>query len=249
MSFTTQVQQYAGTTDFLGTETTQFLSDGVRAVISRIEPLNKSLLQLFATEVSINSGAVYALSSHDKILDVNRDGYRVIPVNLQHRDKLVDTDSLFYAHKSDPKYYVLNGNLIILPSPSATEIARVSLVTYGAIDDAAETIASFPDEWYKAVVLYAARMLLQLKMTKNRESTHSLSTELAKLTTYIDTDEDPELASAKIGEIQTLLSEGAQELQTIQGQYGLADKEYEVMFGILSSNQGAGNSAMVPMTR
>lgn len=249
MSFTTQVVQYAGASTGLTTEITQFLTDGVEVVISRIEPVNKSLLQLFATEVAINSGAAYALGAHDKILDVNRNGYRTIPVSHQHRDKLTDTDSLYFAHKTDPKYYVLNGTLIINPSPTATEIARVSFVTYGAINDAAETIASFPSEWYKAVVLYASKMLLQLKMSKNREATHSLSTELTKLTTYIDTDEDPELAAAKIGEINLLLSEGTQELQTLQSQYGLAEKEYETMFQVLASNQGQDNSAMIGVTR
>ena len=52
MSFTTQVEQYAGTSTGLTTETTQFLTDGVKAVIGRIESFNKALLQLFSSEVT-----------------------------------------------------------------------------------------------------------------------------------------------------------------------------------------------------
>ena len=249
MSFTTQVEQYAGTSTGLTTETTQFLTDGVKAVIGRIESFNKALLQLFSSEVTLNSGTAHALSDHDKILDVNRNGYRTVPVSHQYRDKLTDTDSLFYAHKTDPKYYVLNGALNISPAPTNSETAKVSLVTYGAVKDNAESIASFPSEWYKAVVLYAAKMLLQLKMSKNRESTHTLATELAKLKTFINTDEDPEMATAKIGEIQTLLSEGAQELQTLQSQYAIVDKEYEMMFQIAGADQRPENTAMIGVTR
>ena len=174
MSFTAEIGHYAGSTSSYATPIAQWLTDAVKVVVVRIGALAPDMLEQFATTVAITDGNGVNLAAKGKILMVERDASSSAntnddlrtakPVKLQFKNQLSSTSSLYYAPKEDPKYYVEAGTLYIKPTPSAAEAGVVHHVTYGALNDTNETIAYFPDEFKKHVVLWVAMNVLHAKM-------------------------------------------------------------------------------------
>ena len=92
---------------------------------------------------------------------------------------LRNVNSIYYASKNSPVYYIDNAVLNVLPIPDNDEIVKISMVlpdTTVAHSDSA--IDNFPSEMYHAVVLYAAGQLIYNKMSASN----------AKLPTDLDTN-------------------------------------------------------------
>ncbi|MDP6585409.1 MAG: hypothetical protein QF535_12185, partial [Anaerolineales bacterium] len=119
-SFSTQVQYYAGDTSGQTAEIAQWLPDAVKAVVTRIEAANPSLLHMFAAPTVLNasSGTTFDVTANGRVLDVQRDSKRCSPVSPQYRANIGDSTSIYYAPTTDPKYYILNGALTVLPTPT-----------------------------------------------------------------------------------------------------------------------------------
>lgn len=174
MSFTAEIGHYVGATSDYTTEIAQWLTDGVKTVVSRIGALAPDMLEQFATTAAITDGNGVNLAAKGRVLMVERDASSSAnanddlrtakPVKLQFKNQLSSTTSLYYAPPEDPKYYVEAGTLYIKPTPSAAEAGVVHHVTFGAVDDTNETIAYFPDEFKKHVVLWVAMNVLHAKM-------------------------------------------------------------------------------------
>ena len=196
-SFSTQVQFYAGDTSGQTTEIVQWLPDAVKAVVSRIEAANPGLLHMFAAETVLNAtdGVSFDTTAKGRILDVQRDSKRCSPVSPQYRAKIGDSTSIYYAPVTDPKYYILNGTLTVLPTPTNAAPAQVSSVTYGTISDANATIASFPSEFYKHVVLWVAMNVIHSKLIDLRVA---LPTDLDADTTVFNALSDVDLSGISL---------------------------------------------------
>jgi len=174
VSFTAEIGHYVGATSDYTTEIAQWLTDGVKTVVSRIGALAPDMLEQFATTAAITDGNGVNLAAKGRILMVERDASdsantnddlrTAKPVKLQFKNQLSSTTSLYYAPPEDPKYYVEAGTLYIKPTPSAAEAGVVHHVTFGAVNDINETIAYFPDEFKKHVVLWVAMNVLHAKM-------------------------------------------------------------------------------------
>ena len=192
-SFSTQVQFYAGDISGQTTEIVQWLPDAVKAVVSRIEAANPGLLHMFAAETVLNAtdGVSFDTTAKGRILDVQRDSKRCSPVSPQYRAKIGDNTSIYYAPITDPKYYILNGTLTVLPTPTNAAPAQVSSVAYGAISDANGTIASFPSEFYRHVVLWVAMNVIHSKLIDLRVA---LPTDLDADTTVFNAVADLDLS-------------------------------------------------------
>lgn len=172
MAFTAEIGNYAGSTSGLTTQITQLLLDGRNDVIARLEGLSPDILHLFSADTEVVDANGKALPDHQKILNVRRGVSRAVPVNIQYQALLEDSESIYYALPESPGYFITNGKLYIKPDPANTTGNKgyINMVEYGAIDDSAGTIASFPSSWYHAVVLYAAKGLLHVKMVKLKEA-------------------------------------------------------------------------------
>ena len=174
MAFVDEVGYYAGSTSGKNTEVSKFLANGVQWVISMIEKTNPDMLPLFASLQTLNDSArTLTLSTNSKIIDIVRrngdatDGeeLKCSPINAAFRSNAANLDSIYYASKNSPVYYIDNAVLNVLPIPDNDEIVKISIVlpdTSVAHSDSA--IDNFPSEMYHAVVLYASAQLLHNKM-------------------------------------------------------------------------------------
>jgi len=188
MAFVDEVGYYAGTTTNKNTEISKFLANGVQWVINQVEKTNPNMLPLFASLQTLNDSArTLTLSTNAKIIDVvrrngdatNGEELKCSPINAAFRSNAKNVDSIYYASKNSPVYYIDNAVLNVLPVPNNDEIVKISIVlpdTSVAHSDSA--IDNFPSEMYHAVVLYAAGQLLHNKMAASN----------AKLPTDLDAD-------------------------------------------------------------
>jgi len=168
-SFTNQITYYTGDASSYSSEITQLLTDAQKSVIARLESMNPDILHLFSGEVTVENDSGVTLD-HTKVLNVRRGSYRAVPVNVQHKDLIVDSDSIYYALPQSPAYYIDKSKLYIKPAPEEGDGGTVDKVVYGAIDDANGAIASFPAEFYQAIVLYSAQGVLHMMMVALRDA-------------------------------------------------------------------------------
>ena len=200
MAFNAEIGNYAGETDAYPNAISKFLANGVQWIISMVEKTNPDMLPLFASLQTLNdSTKTLTLSTNSKIIDiVRRNGnastgeeLKCSPINAAFRSNAKNTDSIYYASKNSPVYYIDNAVLNVLPVPDNDEIVKISIVlpdTSVAGTDSA--IDNFPSEMYHGVVLYAAAQLLHHKMAALN----------AKLPTDLDSDTTEFDAIADIGQ-------------------------------------------------
>ena len=125
--------------------------------------------------------------------------------------------------------------------------ASANIVTYGAISNASQTsasIANFPKEWYRAVILYSAKKLCDKKLMDMRDTlatksdsydgTHSAPSETSqgweKVRYYIEDDEDVELAGSKASAMSAEQQQFALDYKWLQSQRQIIAQEYDQMF-------------------
>ena len=188
MAFNAEIGNYAGETDAYPNAISKFLVNGVQWIITMVEKTNPDMLPLFSSLQTLNdSTKTLTLATNSKIIDiVRRNGNAVSgeelkcsPINAAFRSNAKNTDSIYYASKNSPVYYIDNAVLNVLPIPDNDQIVKISIVlpdTSVAGTDSA--IDNFPSEMYHAVVLYAATQLLHHKMAALN----------AKLPTDLDAD-------------------------------------------------------------
>ena len=186
MAFVDEVGYYSGSTSGKNSEVSKFLTNGVKYIISVVEKGNPELLPLFASAQTLsNSPTTLSLATNSRIIDVvrktasNGEDLKCSPINAAFRSNAANTDSIYYASKNSPVYYISNAVLHVLPLPDANETATVSIVLPDtAVDHNDTTISNFPSEMYHGVILYAAAQLLH----------HKMSALNAKLPTDLDAD-------------------------------------------------------------
>ena len=209
--YQTQIQAITnltfGTDDAAPTqaELTDFLVEGAKEVINRISVTAPHELVNFTTSTTVadgngtdvNSGLVVSVTRADGVNAANLEPCTGISSDLRARAS--DVDSLHYASKFNPVYFILDSTLFVLPAPSDSGVnkAVVSSVFYPTSSQVAynsTSIANFPDKYEYLVVLYATRRTLE-----------------SILAYYAGTEEDIELVQA-IGP----------SLQTVQANYDTA---------------------------
>tara|TARA_R100000458_G_C8210515_1_gene198139 strand:- start:135 stop:869 length:735 start_codon:yes stop_codon:yes gene_type:complete len=133
--------------------------------------------------------------------------------------------------------------------------ASANVVQYGAVTNANQTtsaIANFPAEWYRAVILYAAKKLCDKKLMDMRDSLATLSDSSdgghadpaeasqgwEKVRYYIEDDEDVELASAKAQAMTAEQQQFALDYKWLQSQRQIIAQEYDQMFQFEGMTRG-----------
>ena len=197
MSFSSQIQHYTGSVTGFDDQITTWLNDGVKSIIARAGALSPDLLYRFSSTNSLTGSSGFEIGS-GRVLYVERDAVdsgtdlheaRLIPLNQKNQSG--DTSSIYFAPTTAPVYYVDNNKLYVLPAPTSDQPASIVVVNYGTVDDSAETISSFPTEFYKHVVLWVAMNILHAKLVKLTETT------LASLETEITTEATSALTRAR----------------------------------------------------
>ena len=125
--------------------------------------------------------------------------------------------------------------------------ASANIVTYGAVSNAgssSSSIANFPAEWYRAVILYAAKKLCDKKLMDMRDKLATLSDSYdgghsepaeasqgwEKVRYYIEDDEDVELAGSKAQAMSGEQQQFALDYKWLQSQRQIIAQEYDQMF-------------------
>ena len=236
-TFTEQIGYLIGDVSAYADEIAQALDDGVEDVIQKVLRLRPDLGQLFSEEISIGNDTGIPLSFTFPLVDAERNGKRCCVGIARLANEYVNSSSIYYATDASPIVYIRNSRAFIKPSPAAVAQGTINRVVKGSVTDATPAIASFPEDMYRIVVLFAAAKVCLAKTNNERakfpidmEATsaftliadmstagvtvsYDLATELAALKAYINTDEDVELAAAKVAEITSKLGTMRSEVQ------------------------------------
>ena len=171
MSFKTEIEAIVGdidTPDYT-VQAPLYLTEGVKFVTKYVT-MNKGMSDRLTSATTLDSSpTTLSLSPVLKIVNVTRSDasrYReALQVPLAKADDYTDVNSLYYTSKLDPKWYIKNNTLHVIPTPSDAQPAIVYNITPDASVGLGDTsITNFPDELERGVVLYACKELLRLMM-------------------------------------------------------------------------------------
>ena len=223
-SFQVQIEDLVGTGAADTSSYTDWLTAGGKFIVDLL-PESK----LFTSDIT-DTGNGVSISNY-RFIRAHKLGYKARKIDPGLQTQAKDSTSIYKASLTDPVYYIENGSLFVLPS-GGTGIGMV----YPTINYSASSISNFPPEMYESVVLYACIRCLEKLITDNQDikaggtaptalsapsfsysnaaytntnitATVNLTSRLATLTTDLDTNEDIELAQAKINEIRTIIEQ------------------------------------------
>ena len=145
-------------------ELTQFLVDGVKEVVNRIMKYDPSKAILFTkstddtddTGTAVDSGIVLSVTRENGTVGNDEPAS---PMSPAQRYRATDATSLYYRTKYNPGWYILDGKVFVVPSPStAGNSAQINYVTYDTtVAFGGTSIANMPDEYeYLVCLLYTS---------------------------------------------------------------------------------------------
>lgn len=172
MSFQTDIEAYTGSISGLTTEAAKYLLDGVKYMTKILMQDDEMAARMTALSTLNNSTPTLTstvMANVLKIVSVTRsDGTIFRQANEIDPSKAglySDTNSIYVTSKLDPKYYIEANVMSILPTPTASETAKVySISPVSSVAISATSIAGLPTEVLDGVVFYAAKNILLKKM-------------------------------------------------------------------------------------
>ena len=275
MSFKAEIEAIVGDIDSpdYTSEAALYLVEGVKFVTKSLMNVPEIANRLTSSTTLNNSPTTMSTASVLQIVSVTRnDGSRdrkATEILPEDAGDYTDVNSIYYTSKLDPKYYVSNGTLNVIPTPANGQSALVKHITPDTSVALGDTsVDNFPDELERGVILYASRELLRYIMTQIRKPNVSGAAELTSdleagdiatdshkrdYIKYFDmsmdfiVDEDVELAQTMMQQIQTYLQNyqvdlGAdtQSYQWYESQYVKVTQDL-LAFLTLYMGQGARN--------
>lgn len=182
MSFKTEIEAIVGDIDSpdVTSEATLYLKEGTRFVIKSLMNVDSLVNKLTSSSTLNNSTPTLSVSDILKVASVTRgDGSRqrvALEIEPERADEYTDVNSIYYTSKLDPKYYISNSTLNVIPTPTADETAivkKIGLDSSIALSDT--SIDNFPDELERGVVLYTSKELLRLFLNNRNATLRGLS--------------------------------------------------------------------------
>jgi len=180
MSFKTEIEAIVGDIDTpdLKTEANLYLVEGVKFITKALMTFpqwrNRLTQSTILTNVSpqlVMSNVLDIVSVTRKDADTSGQSRQCLEVPEFKAGQYEDVNSIYYTSKLDPKYYVANDVLSVIPEPTANQTANVKHITPDlSVAHGESTISNFPSELNRGVVLYASKELLRLFMV-NRNAT------------------------------------------------------------------------------
>ena len=234
------------------TELSQFLKDGVVDVINKLVKTDKAAAMTLGTITTENgSGTII----DGDIIDVwGSDGTNDHPAQLVPSSvgkRAVDTSSLLYRSKYNPYYYREGKRVIVKPDGGS-----VLHVTYPSVAYDQETIYNVPNQYISLIMIYASiKSLGNALSAKSKtdlsinalvpvppnlsDSSITLPTNIplfsaptsamtyTNIDTYIDTEEDIELAGSKMQEMNLKLQEYQANIQKNLNTFNASNAQYQ----------------------
>lgn len=204
-----KVQGYVGTF----ADTGSLSSWLVQSVHRLIDLLPNAKLELYSTNVP-DGGSGVTLSGY-RVLRAHKLGYGARITDPALKARLADSASIYKATNTSPAAYIENGVGFILPTGGTFIAFRYPALVYTTVAGSTQFLTDFEDY---IVIYVAVRCLHQNISTKiatlttlsfSEESgiTYDFATQIAQIQTYVNTEEDFELATAKIGEVNLRLND------------------------------------------
>tara|TARA_R100000742_G_C4224666_1_gene47568 strand:+ start:18 stop:671 length:654 start_codon:yes stop_codon:yes gene_type:complete len=198
-SFQTQIEDMIGTTAF---DDTTFINAAIQDVGAEIIKVTPDVrLKEVSKEADITSDGLSVLDK--RILEVHKSNRKAKPSESSQIAKVKDSGSIHYATTRDPVFYFSSSKVYVVAGGSETTGNAIYVPKIptsngsAAILYSSTAITNFPQEAIHILVTgAAARCLQQLLFLKNE-----------KLKTYVQTDEDPEMAQAITLEINAIQSQ------------------------------------------
>ena len=249
MSYKTRVEDLIGA---VGDDAliTQSLKDSATKILE-VAPLE--ILEKSATSNSVSSSGTTV--SNQIVLSAYKDTIVAKKINYHELAKYKDSGSIYYASANDPVYYFIGTKIYIVADGAATtgHYTGVDKTPGVAYDDS--NLQGFPTEAEYLMVLGASLYCIQRKITDLTLPTIKVpplpvvpiltdnsitftttppeyvvpvvSPSFSKVDTYIETDEDVELAGMKLRQIETQLNEYNSNIQNQLNIFNDQNVEYQ----------------------
>jgi hypothetical protein len=254
MNFKTEIEAIVGDIDSpdYTSQAELYLVEGVKFITKSLMILSDVANRMTSSTTLNNSPTTMSTSSVLQIVSVTRnDGSRdrkAIQIKPENAGDYTDVNSIYYTSKLDPKYYIENDTLKVIPTPANGQSALVKHITPDTSVGLSDTsIDNLPDELERGVILYASRELLRYIMNQIRKPNVSSGTDLTAdmaagaigtdadkrdYDKYFDismdfiADEDVELAQIMMQQIQTYLQNYQVDLTADTQQYQWYESQY-----------------------
>ena len=182
MSFKTEIEAIVGDIDSpdVTTEAGLYLVEGVKFITKSLMNIPEIAERLTSSTSLSNSPSTLDTSAILKVISVTRNdgarGRHATRILSNLKDDYTDVNSIYYTSKYDPKYYIENDILNIIPTPTASETATIIKIepdTSVVVGDTA--IDNFPKELERGVILYASKELLRLFLNQRNTTLTGLN--------------------------------------------------------------------------
>ena len=254
MSFKTEIEAIVGDIDSpdYTSQATLYLVEGVKFITKSLMILSDVANRMTSSTTLNSSPTTMSTASVLQIVSVTRnDGSRdrkAIQIKPENAGDYTDVNSIYYTSKLDPKYYIENDTLKVIPTPANGQSALVKHITPDTSVALGDTsISNLPDELERGVILYASRELLRYIMNQIRKPNVASGTELTAdmaagaigtdadkrdYDKYFDismdfiADDDVDLAQVMMQQIQTYLQNYQVDLTADTQQYQWYESQY-----------------------
>jgi len=177
MSFKTEIEAIVGDIDSpdYTAQAGIYLVDGVKYITKYVMRDPDMAERLTSSSTLNNSSPTLAMNAILHIHSVVRgDGARnrkATEIASDDSADYTDVNSIYYTSKFDPKYYIENDALNVIPTPTSSQTAIVKKIqpdSSVAVTDS--SITNFPEELERGIVLYASKELLRKFLSSKNAS-------------------------------------------------------------------------------
>ena len=144
----------------------QWLIDGCYDTIGRLKGVTNPMI--FASKSgAITTSVVVELDTIREFLSVERNNIECNGVAADKRHLYTSGDSIYEATADDPVYYINNGQVTVVPTPTASQAAYYTYIPEYSITDfdtSTSSVDGFPNEFYEHILIYAAIMVASRRM-------------------------------------------------------------------------------------
>jgi hypothetical protein len=201
------IEAYVGPIDGLVLETNQWLTAGAAQLVDLIPP---DRAEQYATSTPFSGTPLGCSIANQRLLAVQIGGRPARHVGYSTYFQSLVTGSLHSLDSTDPGYYMMNTKVYTIPVSVSGFVVTIDYPILTSQD----VSINLPPEFKQPIILYASIQYLinQVKTLRatipdNVDTTNDLTLAWSTFLTLLDTEEDIELANAKLQEFQMRLQE------------------------------------------
>jgi len=253
MSLQTEIEAITGSISDITSEALLYCKEG-NLFVQRVISKNPTLAERLADEQEETDDNGFDLANVIDIVSVTRldaasgGRYRSCRrISYEDSFNALDVNSIYYAPITDPRWYIEENTLKILPiGLSGSVKGKIKHITPATISAlSATSVSRMPQEYFRGIVLYAALQVLHKRMSEMDKPTGATNLTTIDATADVDVEsnrvninkwfnivgdyiqnEDAELATSYLNKVSTYLNTYQTELQADSSQYNWYESQY-----------------------